>query len=151
MGSPIIAAIVAGIIVGNTKHLLPQVEVFSSVGELIRLVGSVTVPLITITIGYGIHISRDSLSLAMFTIVVRKLLMVTFALLINHYIIAGLLQMESIYRYAMLSMALTPPTFIVSIFARSGHEKDSRYINSTISLDCLISLFLMMLAATFYA
>lgn len=150
IGSPIIISIVAGIIAGNTMHLLPRHVLFSTAGDIIRLVGSVTAPLIAITIGYGIHISRGSLSLALFTITIRKLLMVTFALLINRYVIDGLLHMESIYRYAMLSMALTPPTFIVSIFARAGHEEDSRYINSTISLDCLISVFLMMLAATFY-
>jgi hypothetical protein len=47
-------------------------------------------------------------------------------------------------------MALTPPTFLVSVFVRANDEASSRYVNSTISLDCLLSLFIMIVASIIY-
>ncbi len=139
IGSPIIISIVAGIIAGNTMHLLPRHVLFSTAGVIIRLVGSVTAPLIAITIGYGIHISRGSLSLALFTITIRKLLMVTFALLINRYVIDGLLHMESIYRNAIRAWR-SRPDIIVSISHAQPRGGFALHL-STIILDSLISVF----------
>jgi predicted permease len=150
IASPVIIAIVSGIVIGNLPFNFPQNPLLTTLNSIIRLVGSVTVPLITITIGYGIHIDKGNLGFSLFTIFIRKIFMVIFALLVNYFIIDKLLHLPSIYRYAMLSMALTPATFLVSVYVRPNDEVSSRYVNSTISLDCLLSLFIMVAASIIY-
>ena len=146
--SPIILSIAAGILAGQIKDFVPPSEILSTAGSFIQLLGSVTVPLITITIGYGLSIQREGIGLSLITIIIRKSLLVIFALLINHYLIDGLLHMEDMYRYALLILALSPPAFVVSIFACTDNDEDVRYINRTISIDSVLSIFLTMLAAT---
>lgn len=148
--SPIILAIAAGIIVGQFKTQIGDGLAVNAVLSFIQLLGSITIPLITITIGYGIIIERDGLGLSLLTILVRKSALVVFALLINRYIIDGLLHMDAMYRYAMLILALSPPTFALSIFVKPEDKENLTYINRTISLDCLISIFLTMIAAAVY-
>jgi predicted permease len=145
--SPIILSITLGIIVGQFKHYIYDWAFIETTFVFIRLLGSITVPLITITIGYGISIGKDGLGLSLFTIFIRKTFLFIIALIINHYIIGKFLHMDSIYEYAMLIIALSPPAFIFSVLVQSDDKENVAYINRTISLDCLISIFLMMLVA----
>jgi malate permease and related proteins len=148
--SPIILGALAGIV---ARVLRPSITIgpfMQTIGTLIGLLGGLTVPLIAITIGYGIRIKRTGLWLSIVTIVTRKSLLLVFALLINRYVIDGLLHMESIYRYALLVMCLTPPPFIISILVRDDEFGSSDYASNTISLDCIISVLLGMVAAGVY-
>ena len=148
--SPIILSIAAGIIAGQVKGYIGGGMAVKAILTFITLLGSISIPLITITIGYGITIGREGLGFSLFTIVVRKSVLVLFALLINRYIIDGLLHMDAMYRYAMMILALSPPSFILSIFVQPADKENFSYINRTISLDCLVSIFLTMIAATIY-
>jgi len=148
--SPIILSIAAGIIAGQLKGYIVEGMAVKAAMTFIGLLGSISIPLITITIGYGISIGREGLGISLFTILVRKSGLVIFALLINRYIIGGLLQMDDMYRYAMIILALSPPSFILSIFVQPEDKENISYINRTISLDCLISIFLTMIAASIY-
>lgn len=149
--SPVILAIAAGIIAGQMKGSIQHNVYLDAARTFINLLASVTVPLITITIGYGLTASREGLGLSLATIAIRKTLLVGFALLINRFIIDGMLHMGAMYRYAMLILALSPPSFILSIFARTDHTEDVHYINRTISIDSVVSIFLTMIAATIYS
>lgn len=148
LSSPIILAMITGIIVGQVSPNLGQGPTAAAFLVFIRLLGSITVPLITITIGYGIAIGRKGLGLSLFTILIRKSFLVVFALLINRYIINGFLHMDKMYSYAMVILALSPPTFIFSVLADPDDTENYEYINRTISLDCLVSIFLTMIAAS---
>ena len=148
--SPIILSIALGILIGQFKHYIDDLAIIETTFVFIRLLGSITVPLITITIGYGISIEKKGLGLSLFTILIRKSFLFIFALIINHYIIDTFLHMDSMYKYAMLIMALSPPTFILSVLVQPVEKENVAYINRTISLDCLISIFLMMLVATIF-
>jgi predicted permease len=145
--SPIILAMASGILIGQLKGRLPSNEVFNAIGSFITLVGSVTVPLIAITIGYGLDISRKGIGLPMLTIALRKVLLMLCALIINRFLIQGWLGMGPMYGNALFIMLLTPPPFVISVFARNDNKQDVRYINQTLSLDCLISTVLSILAA----
>jgi len=148
--SPIILGALAGIGAGIVRPLVTVGPLLETLGTFIGLLGDLTVPLIAITIGYGIRIQRSGLWLSIVTIATRKSLLLVFALLINRFVIDGWLHMESIYRYALLVMFLTPPPFIISIFAREDEHGSSDYASNTISLDCIISILLVMVAAAVY-
>ena len=58
--SPVIIAIVAGLVAGILKGSFSANPFFTLVEELLVMVSSLTVPLIAITIGYGIYFERES-------------------------------------------------------------------------------------------
>jgi predicted permease len=72
------------------------------------------------------------------------------ALAINHFLVAGLLNMDSIYRYAVLVMFLTPPPFVITIYMRQGDKANADYVDNTLSLDTLVSILLVMVATSVY-
>ncbi|HKL59906.1 MAG TPA: AEC family transporter, partial [Sphaerochaeta sp.] len=79
--SPVIIAIFAGILVSLFGKKLEPNHLFTALGEFIALLANLTVPLIAISIGYGIHIKGEGLAKAFKTILVRKVLLVALALL----------------------------------------------------------------------
>lgn len=150
MTSPVIIAIFAGILVSIFAKNIEPNSLFIALGEFISLLANLTVPLIAISIGYGIHIKKEGLAKAFKTILVRKILLVALALLINVFLVDNLLGMSAIYRYAVLLMFLTPPPFIITIFMKVGDKENADYVDNTLSMDTLISIVLVMIATTIY-
>lgn len=148
--SPVIIAIFAGILVSLFAKGVEPNALFLALGEFISLLAGLTVPLIAISIGYGIHMKRDGLAMAFKTILVRKALLVALALLINYFLVDKLLGMNAIYRYAVLLMFLTPPPFIITIFMKAGDKASADYVDNTLSMDTLLSIIMVMVATTIY-
>ncbi len=148
--SPIIIAIFAGIMVSLFAKDVSPNSLFIALGEFIDLLANLTVPLIAISIGYGINIKKGGLTKAFKTILVRKVLLVAFALLINYFLVDKLLGMDAIYRYAVLLMFLTPPPFVITIFMKAGDKENADYVDNTLSMDTLVSIISVMVATTIY-
>ncbi len=148
--SPVIIAIFAGILASLLKPVITTGPLLESLGSFIGMVGGLTVPLIAITLGYGIHIKREGLVLSIKTIVVRKILLIGLALLVNHLLVDKLLHMDAMYRYALLIMFLTPPPFVISIYMPIHNQKENDYVANTLSLDTLVSVVMVVVAAAIY-
>lgn len=148
--SPVIIAIFLGIAVSLFGKNVEPNPLLGAIGEFIALLANLTVPLIAISIGYGIHFRKEGLALALKTILARRVLLLLFALAINHWLVGGLLGMPSIYRYAVLVMCLTPPPFIITIFMKAGDKANADYVDSTLSMDTLASILLVMAATAIY-
>jgi predicted permease len=140
--SPIIIAIVMGLVLGAFKSVVSPTPFLRSLHSLIIIISSLAVPLISITIGYGLKISTKGLKLSLITIIVRKSFSIPLALLINHFIIDNLLHMDSIYKIALLFIVIAPPPFIISVYVNQKDEENLAYIDRTVSLDCLVSIVL---------
>ena len=149
--SPVIIAIVAGLVASFLKGSFSPNPFFTLVEELLVMVSSLTVPLIAITIGYGIYFERGSLRDTLKTILVRKAASIIFLLLLNALVITRLLKMDPMYRAAATVMLLTPPPFVISIFMDQSDKKNLDYVDNTLSLDTVVSIVLILLFATFYA
>jgi hypothetical protein len=148
--SPVILAILAGLLASLIGPLVTVGPVLGTLGRFVSMVASLTVPLIAITIGYGIHIKREGLLLSLKTIAVRKVLLIIIALAINHFLIDAVLHMDAMYRYALLVMFLTPPPFVISIYMAQDDRQDADYVANTLSLDTLISVLMVVVAAAVY-
>ncbi|MCK9548528.1 MAG: permease [Sphaerochaeta sp.] len=148
--SPVTVGMVGGIVAGMVRvpaSLSPYLE---PAGAFIHLLGSMTVPLITIAIGWGVQIEGKTVGLSLFTIAIRKVILVTLALLFNHWILDRWLGMAPIFRQAMLIMALTPPPFVISAFMKSDSEGENAYVHTTLSVDTVVSIVLVMAAVALY-
>lgn len=148
--SPVILAIFGGIVISIVGKWFSPHPVWTAIDECISLLASMTTPLIALSIGYGIHIKKEGLGISLKTILVRKVVLLCLALVINHFLIDRLLGMPDIYRYALLVMFLTPPPFVISIYMRPGDKQNADYVDNTLSLDTLISILMVMLASSVY-
>ncbi|MFA5468102.1 MAG: permease [Sphaerochaetaceae bacterium] len=148
--SPVIIAIFVGLIGSFLKTEIPTNPLFVVLGELINMVSALTVPLIAITIGYGIHFQKGNILDSLKTILVRKIASIVFLLLLNTLVVTGLLKMHPMYRMAMAVMLLTPPPFVISIFMDQSDKKNLDYVDNTLSLDTVVSIVLILVFATFY-
>ena len=148
--SPVIIAIFLGIIVSLVGKNIEPNPFILALAEFIDLLAKLTVPLIAISIGYGIHIKGEGLAKALKTILVRKVLLLILALIINHFLVDNLLGMSAIYRYAVLLMFLTPPPFIITIFMKTGDKENADYVDNTLSIDTLVSILSVMAATAMY-
>src|SRR5690554_4506953 len=149
--SPVIIAILAGLVASFLKGSFSPNPFFTLVEELLVMVSSLTVPLIAITIGYGIYFERGSLRDTLKTILVRKVASIIFLLLLNALVITRLLKIDPMYRAAATVMLLTPPPYVISIFMDQSDKKNLDYVDNTLSLDTVVSIVLILLFATFYA
>ena len=148
--SPVILAILAGILASLTGKDFAPHPLWTALHEVVSLLANLTVPLIALSIGYGIHIKREGLVLSLKTILVRKVILVVLALAINYFLVDGLLKMDSIYRNAVMVMFLTPPPFVITIYMRPKDKANADYVDNTLSLDTLVSILLVMVATSVY-
>ncbi|MGE4455168.1 MAG: AEC family transporter [Sphaerochaeta sp.] len=149
--SPVMVAIIAGLTTSFiSPHIAPS-PFWNALAESIDLLAGLTVPLIAITIGYGIHIKKALLGMSLKTIIARRVLLLFFALLLNALVVDRLLGMDKMYQVALMVMFLTPPPFVISIFMRSDERHESDYVDNTLSLDTLVSLVAVVVASAIYA
>jgi hypothetical protein len=148
--SPVIIAIFSGLILSLFASSITVTPLLASLSSFIDMVGSLTVPLIAISIGYTIHIDPNNLSLSIKTIVVRKILSLLFVIVINSVIVESLLQLDRIYSYAMMVMFLTPPPFVISIFMKQRDKENMDYVANTLSLDTVVSIIFIIVASALY-
>ena len=73
------------------------------------------------------------------------------ALLINYLVVDTLLGMDKMYEIALMTMFLTPPPFVISIYMRTDEKEQSDYVDNTLSLDTLVSIVAVMIASALYA
>lgn len=148
--SPVIIAIFSGLVASVLKQYITAGPLLKSIGEFIDMLSRLTVPLIAITIGYGISFQREGLAMSLKTILVRKVLALAFVLVLNTLVVDRLLGMAPMYRYAMMVMFLTPPPFVISIFMKQDDKENMDYVANTLSLDTVVSVLLIIVAAVFY-
>lgn len=146
--SPISWAMAGGIIASQLTLTSGWTRLLSPLGDTIHYLGLVTVPMITITIGWSLAIEANVLAKSLVTIAVRKAIGLPLALLFNHYIIIGLLKMEPIFAQAMLVMVLCPPPFVIAAYMSQDDQQESAYVNTTLSVDTVVSIVLVMIATT---
>lgn len=150
IASPVIIAIFCGLVASMVKPHIEAGPVLKSLGQFINILGGLTVPLIAITIGYGISIQRKGLAESLKTIAVRKLISIALVLVLNDLVVDRLLGMDQVYRYAMMLMFLTPPPFVISIYMRQDDKRNMDYVSNTLSLDTVVSVLLIVVMSAVY-
>ena len=150
ISSPVILAIFTGILVSFLRKVIPASALTDSLNQFISLLGGLTVPLISLMIGYELSFRRDGIILALKTVIVRKVLLFVLALMINILFIRNYMGMEKIYEYALFTMFLLPPPFVISIYMKQEDRKNLDYVNNTLSLSTVISVLLIIGISLFY-
>lgn len=140
--SPVILAILLGIAaslsgLGTMMKTNPAGE---TVLEWLRLLSTLTVPVIGLVIGYELHIDFRHLRRPLLTALMRLVFMMLFAWLINTLLIDGILHLARTFQIALYTMFLLPPPFVIPIYMTSPKEEHKQFILNTISVHIVLSL-----------
>lgn len=140
--SPIILSIILGILVGSTG-LFAAVSAYPITGaftDTLKLLGSMTQPLICIVIGYELHMQVKNIRKPLLTVLLRMCILLGIAFLLNTFLIDKALHLDKSFQLAVYTMFLLPPPFVIPIYMGESSGKQTPIILNTISLHVLFSL-----------
>ncbi len=150
VSSPVIIAIIAGLAVSFLKQVIDPNIFLDSINEFLHIIGSLTVPLIALVIGYELSIKKDGILLSLQTIIIRKVLLAVLAIAVNLLIIRNVLELPKIYEYAVFTMFMLPPPFVISIYMKQEDRANLNYVVNTLSLSTVVSALAIILVSIFY-
>lgn len=149
--TPIILAIVSGILLNLagvgpwfSRSLFP-----SAILEAMGYLGGMIIPLILITVGYGMKIDRSEIGEALPTVLFRLAVVLFIALVINP-VVVRLAELPEIFRHALFTFLILPPPYIVPLYIKRTETKDLVFSNNVLSLYTILSIvvFLIYVALT---
>jgi len=148
LSAPVVIAILASILFNilNGQEWLYQFPVTGALMTTLEFLGKLTVPLILIIVGYGIKINRAGLKDASFAVLIRLGILIPLALILNFYLIQGVLQLDRLFGSALFTLLILPPPFIVPLYAHSNlNVEEKQYINNVLTLHTIISVSIFVI------
>jgi malate permease and related proteins len=144
--SPIILAIILGIFAGSTGifKAATSYPITGAFTDTLKLLGSMTQPLICIVIGYELHMQAKNIVKPLITVLLRMCILLGIAFLLNTFLIDKALHLDKSFALAVYTMFLLPPPFVIPIYMGESSEKQTPMILNTISLHVLFSLTAFM-------
>ena len=111
---PVIDGIILGIVLSVIKGFVPVTgnRYYEAVHLLLTTVGSMTVPLMCIIIGYGLRIQFSTIALPLKMIFLRITVHTGLMYLINKLVFVRAFGLPAIYQYALLTMFALLPYFM---------------------------------------
>ena len=140
--SPVILGIVAGILL-NWSGIYPALAVFpisSAVLQTTTILGSLTIPLVALVLGYDLKLNPSTISNPLKTVAIRMTVWLGLGFLFNYFLVRQFLGLGGIYQAAAWILFVLPPPFVIPLFMTQSEELDRIYIANTLSLSTLISL-----------
>ena len=150
--SPVIIGLTGGLVLNalGLSEVVRSAPILSSVFGAMNFLTAMTVPLILIVVGYGISIHREGLGEVMVAVFARYIVTIPAALLINHFVIVGLLGLELPFQMALFSLMILPPSFILPVLMQKASESDKAYVTNVLAVSTVVTLvvFSIFLAVT---
>lgn len=140
--SPVIIGLVGGLILNalGLSAFIKTAPVLSSIYEVMRLLIAMAVPIILIIVGYGISIRREGIGEVLFVVALRYGIIVPSALLINYFVIGGLLGLAQPFQVAFFSLMILPPSYIIPVFMQTASDSDKAYVTNVLAVSAVVTL-----------
>ncbi|MCB9443972.1 MAG: transporter [Ardenticatenaceae bacterium] len=141
--SPVVIAIVASLILNvlGTAVTLYELPITGAVMSTFQFLGNLTIPLILVIVGYGIKFDRHGLQDSLQVVLIRLAILIPLALIVNRFVIRGLLQLDPFFEAAVFTLLILPPPFIVPLYARRDLQiSEKQYINNVLMVHTVISI-----------
>lgn len=150
--TPVIIAILAGVLFNQfgLTALFRSWAVSDGLLEGVALLGSLTVPLVTIAIGYEMTLRPGNLGRPAVTVGLRLAIWVTIGLVVNHFVITRLPGLDAGFQAAVLTMFILPPPFVIPLFMPKASRADRDYVLNTLTLATLATLFAVSVVSLLY-
>ncbi len=140
--SPVILAILAGILLNlvGLRESLSQWPIIGAFLATLQFLAAMTIPLILLIVGYGIKLNREGSGQAARVVLIRLLILIPLAFLLNRFLIQDFLGLERGYQLALFTLLVLPPPFIIPLFMRQDAEEDRRYVNTVLTLHTVATI-----------
>ncbi len=150
--SPVLVAIVAGLVVGRTGLLgaAQAIPVASGVAAALALVGSLTTPLVALLIGHDLRLELRGLARPALALGLRLLLWLPAGVAIAELVAHRWLGLDRGYLAAVLLMVVLPPPFVIPIFLPESERDELAFTVSTLALSTLVTLVAVTVVALVY-
>ena len=148
--SPVIVAILLGI-AGNLFDLEASLYDWPITGGVMATLGflaSLTVPLILLIVGYGIHLDVAGVREAAVPVAVRLAVTLPIAIVLPLLLMDNVLDNNPYSQAALFTLFILPPPFIIPLYMRDGIDDERRYVNNTLSLYTLVSIAVFVIYLT---
>jgi hypothetical protein len=144
--SPVIISIFLGIAAGliDLPGILSANAAGGAIMETLNIIGSLTMPLICLAVGFELRIDKHNIVKPFLTAATRLLVLLGLAFIINQVIISGILDLDSTYEIALYTLFMLPPPFVIPIFMDGKKEQDKQLILNTISIHIILTLVAFM-------
>ncbi len=149
--SPIILAITFGII-GNALNLGEFINSNPAAKGLlttIEMLMSLTAPLILLSIGAGLSLSKSGINFAVKVTAIRMPVVLVLSYLIGKFVLKNLLGLPFAYEAALFTLFIAPPPFIIPIFMPDTDLLERGIINTTLTFYTIVSLILFVVYFSF--
>ncbi len=149
--SPIIFAIILAIFLNVTGlySVLMQNTIFKGIEESLKLLSSIVVPLILLTVGYSINFQNVRFPLTFKYLAVR-ILVISILGSIFYFIFKRLItNLPPLFFYAYITFIILPPPFILPLFIKNEFEDQITFFNNSILIYTLLSFLVFFLFLLF--
>jgi predicted permease len=141
--SPVVIAILASLILNvlGMAATLDELPVTGALMSTLQFLGELTIPLILIIVGYGIKFDRQGLQDSLQIVLIRLVILIPLALIVNTFLIRNLLQLDAFFEAAIFTLLILPPPFIVPLYAKKNLPlPEKQYINNVLMVHTVISI-----------
>ncbi len=140
--NPVVISIVLGLTINlaGFANQMNEIVVVGAVVKALEFLSGLTIPLILIIVGYGIHIKLEGIKDVLKIIVVRYALIIPIIFLFNTYIIRDIFQLGQPFEIAVFTLFILPSPFIIPLFMKKGITKEREYINNVLAIQTIISV-----------
>jgi malate permease and related proteins len=148
ISSPVIIAILTGILfnISGLREDLYYWPITGGVMSTLEFLGGLTVPLILLIVGYGIHFDRHDFRDTLSVVIIRLGILVPVALIANSFLIKGLLHLGPLFEASLFTILVLPPPFIIPLYLNPDtSEEEKRYINNVLTFHTVVSITLYIL------
>lgn len=144
--SPVIVAVLSGIALNllGLRLRVFELPVVGGVMATLEFLANMTIPLILLIVGYGLHVSRQSLREALLVTGLRLGLLVPVALVLNAWLVRGLLQLPPAFEVALFTLLILPPPFIIPLYMRAELADEQRYVNNVLTVHTVATIILFV-------
>jgi hypothetical protein len=111
----------------------------------LEFLAALTVPVILITVGFGIKLDRKGFQSAVRVVAIRMAIIIPTLLLLNGLVVRRLLQLGWPYEVAVFTLFIAPPPFIIPLFMKANLLEERRFVNNVLTLHTIVSVTLFVL------
>lgn len=144
--SPVIIAIFLGIFLNLTGlgKFLYDFTITEAVISTIKLLGQLTIPLILLVVGYGIHFQKSFLKDLPVLLIARLVVLIPMAFL-GGIFIDKVLGLDEAFKAALFTLFILPPPFIIPIYIPQHCKKERLYVNNSLTSYTIISIIIFII------
>jgi predicted permease len=147
--SPLVIGMVLGILI-SMLGLSPAFQTNIATSVLVAvtsMLANISIPLILLVLGYELHFDLKHFVAPLSAVLLRIAMMLSFAFLLNYFVIDMLLGLDEMFKMAVYTMFVCSPTILIPAFINEDCA-DKDFILNFLSIHMIFSIITFMILMT---